>query len=105
MAKLFQLSEDSNLLTRKPLYSSTPNSSMKSHHRGLPLTVLIPMLIGFTTSLIAQPSGLISWWQGEGNVLDSVGSNNGALNVPLSYTAGQSGQAFSISGGIVQIPD
>ncbi|PYI87477.1 MAG: hypothetical protein DME26_06045 [Verrucomicrobia bacterium] len=78
---------------------------MKSHHRSLPLTVLIPMLIGFTTSLIAQPSGLISWWQGEGNVLDSVGSNNGALNVPLSYTAGQSGQAFSISGGIVQIPD
>jgi len=63
------------------------------------------MVAAFTTTLVAQPSGLVSWWQGESNVLDSVGSNNGALNVPLSYAAGYSGQAFFISGGIIQVPD
>src|SRR5437660_12747945 len=78
---------------------------MKSHPRRFLLAVLIPMLATFATPLVAQPSGLVSWWQAESNVLDSIGTNNGALNVSLSYNAGQVGQAFSISGGIIQVPD
>ena len=76
---------------------------MKAHPRCLFLTIVLSLAAA--TSLVAQPTGLVSWWKGESNVLDSVGANNGALNVPLSYVPGYSGQAFSISGGIVQIPD
>ncbi len=41
-----------------------------------------------------QLPGLISWWRGEGNALDSVGTNNGTLQGDTTYTAGKTGQGF-----------
>ncbi len=43
------------------------------------------------------PSGAVSWWKGETNANDSIGSNNGTLNLG-SYTAGKVNQAFSLTG-------
>ncbi|MDB6016774.1 MAG: Immunoglobulin I-set domain protein [Pedosphaera sp.] len=44
----------------------------------------------------APPSGLVSWWQAEGNVTDVVGTNNGTL-FSGTYAAGKVGQAFSFN--------
>jgi hypothetical protein len=53
------------------------------------------------------PSGLVSWWPGEGNANDVIGTNNGTLVGGASYAAGEVGQAFSFDGtnGYVSIPD
>jgi len=53
------------------------------------------------------PSGLMDWWRGESNALDSAGTNNGTLVGGVSYVAGEVGQAFSFNGtsGYVSIPD
>ena len=54
------------------------------------------------------PSGLVGWWQGEGNANDSAGTNNGTLSASgATYASGKVGQAFRFDGtnGYVQIPD
>jgi hypothetical protein len=50
------------------------------------------------------PADLVSRWMGEGNVQDSVGSNNGTINTQIGFVPGIVGQAFHITGGIVQVP-
>ncbi len=52
-------------------------------------------------------SGLVDWWQAEGNASDSVGANNGTLNGSAGFAAGEVGQAFSFNGtnSYVSIPD
>ncbi len=52
-----------------------------------------------TGRLVSTPllSGLVAWWRGEGNVLDSIGTNNGtALNV--TYAAGEVNQGMAFNG-------
>jgi hypothetical protein len=44
------------------------------------------------------PSGAVSAWRGEGNALDSVGSNNGSLHGGATYAAGEVNQAFRFAG-------
>jgi alpha-tubulin suppressor-like RCC1 family protein len=61
-----------------------------------------------TPNCTAPPSGLVSWWQGEGNAADVTGVNNGALSpTGASYATGFVGQAFRFDGtnGYMQIPD
>jgi hypothetical protein len=55
----------------------------------------------------AQIPSPVSWWKGESNVVDSVGTNNGSVYVPpaVGYVPGYSGQAFSFGGGIINIAD
>ena len=52
------------------------------------------------------PSGLVSWWAGDGNAYDSAGNNNGTLMSGATATAtGKAGQAFSVDGSnLVQAP-
>ena len=40
------------------------------------------------------PAGIVSWWKGEGNAQDAVGTNNGIGLNGISYSAGEVGQAF-----------
>jgi hypothetical protein len=44
------------------------------------------------------PSGIISWWAGEGNALDQIGVNNGTLVGNTSYGPGEVGQGFVFDG-------
>ena len=46
------------------------------------------------TSCIAPPTGLVSWWPGDGNTNDIQGSNIGTLMGSATYAAGLVGQAF-----------
>ena len=56
---------------------------------------------------VPAPSGLVSWWPGEGNANDVIGANNGTLVGGASFAAGEVGQAFSCDGAssYVSIPD
>jgi hypothetical protein len=53
------------------------------------------------------PSGMVSWWPGDGNANDIADGNNGTLMGGVSFTTGKVGQAFSFSndGDGVTIPD
>jgi hypothetical protein len=52
------------------------------------------------------PSGLVSWWRGEGDVSDSAGQNPGLLRNGATFAQGKVGQAFSLDGvdDYVEIP-
>src|SRR6266542_1224121 len=47
---------------------------------------------------VQPPSGLVSWWKGDGNATDATGSNNGALGGNATFAPGLDGQAFSFDG-------
>ena len=47
---------------------------------------------------VQPPAGLVSWWPGEGNANDIVGSNHGTLQNGATFAAGMVGQAFSFDG-------
>src|SRR5882762_9245295 len=44
------------------------------------------------------PSGLVSWWQGEGNAKDRIGENNGTMENGAGFATGKVGQAFQFDG-------
>ncbi len=53
-----------------------------------------------------RPSGLVAWYRGEANGLDSVGTNHGTLRNGVGFTAGKVRQAFNFNGaGEVTIPN
>ncbi|MBI3850912.1 MAG: tandem-95 repeat protein [Verrucomicrobia bacterium] len=47
---------------------------------------------------VPTPSGLVSWWRGESDALDSADGNNGTLQNGAVIAAGKVGQAFSLDG-------
>src|SRR5438093_11150544 len=47
---------------------------------------------------VQPPSGLVSWWPGDGNANDIIGGNNGTLQNGATFAAGMVGQAFSFDG-------
>src|SRR5699024_3289709 len=50
-------------------------------------------------SLISQPpKGLVSHWRFDGNVLDSVGNNDGTIYGDPQFVQGVNGQALSFDG-------
>lgn len=50
---------------------------------------------GGTNTCTPPPSGLVAWWKGQSNTLDSAGSNNGTVvNGSIAYAAGEVGKAF-----------
>jgi hypothetical protein len=47
---------------------------------------------------VAAPTGLVSWWRGEGTGYDSAGKNHGTLQGGITFASGKVGQAFSLDG-------
>jgi len=52
------------------------------------------------------PPGLVAWWQGENNFLDSIGTNHGTATGPVGFTPGRFGLGMTFGGtnGEVVIP-
>lgn len=44
------------------------------------------------------PSNMVSWWGGDNNALDIVGTNHGTLMNGATFASGMVGQAFSFDG-------
>jgi hypothetical protein len=64
-----------------------------------PITYGTPLTYGASDpGCDPPPSGLVSWWPGNGNTLDIEGTNNGTAEGNLTYAAGEVGQAFSLDG-------
>jgi hypothetical protein len=61
----------------------------------------------FTSQCAPPPPNMVSWWSGEGNASDIIGSNNGALQGGATFAPGKVGQGFSFNGvdAYVSIPD
>jgi hypothetical protein len=56
----------------------------------------------------SPPSGLVGWWRGEVNALDSIGTNNGTLHNGVGFEFGGGvGWAFRFNGtnSFVEVPD
>ena len=49
-------------------------------------------------SCVSPPAGLVSWWPGDGNAQDIVGSNDGTLENGATFASGHVGQGFSFDG-------
>ncbi len=67
-----------------------------------------PAAFGASGSCLPPPSGLTSWWPGDGNANDIVGTNNGTLESGATDAApGLVGTAFGFNGttAYVQIPN
>jgi hypothetical protein len=47
---------------------------------------------------VAPPSGIISWWSGDGHPFDIVGTNDGTMMNGATYADGRVGKAFSFGG-------
>ena len=73
-------------------------------------SVTVTNLYGLTNSAVAvltvilpppcdpEPAGIVAWWAGESNALDSVGNNNGTLMNGTGFTNGEVGTAFKLNG-------
>src|SRR5258708_7889307 len=70
------------------------------------LRSLAPLIGSFLLALISNghaqcvpaPSGLVSWWRGESNAFDQLGTNNGTLVGNITFGPGKVGQGFVIDG-------
>lgn len=62
--------------------------------------------MGTCKPCFTPPSGLVSWWTGDGNANDIIGANNGTMN-GATFEAGKVDQAFSFDGtnDSVDLPD
>ena len=56
--------------------------------------ILFLTLTATRANPVPAPAGLVGWWKGDGNTLDTVATNNG-VNQNAGYTAGVVGQAFA----------
>lgn len=45
-----------------------------------------------------SPSGLVSWWSGDGDTRDSVNTNNGTIQGNVTYSIGKTSQGFQFGG-------
>ena len=60
------------------------------------LSVLGPLTN--TTGCVTPPSGLVTWWPGDGNTKDIAGTNNATPQPGFSYVAGEVSLAFHFDG-------
>src|SRR5437879_12645553 len=69
------------------------------------LVALAPL--GSRAACVPAPSGLVSWWPGEGTGNDIAGNNPGILQNGIGFAAGEVGQAFNLNGAnsYVQVAD
>jgi hypothetical protein len=68
-----------------------------SNAYGSTSSVPATLIVNSSPSCDPVPSGIISWWPGEGNANDIIGNNNGIASTGLGYTNGEVGQAFSMN--------
>jgi hypothetical protein len=55
---------------------------------------------------VPPPSGMVSWWAGDGNGNDVFGRNSGTLHGPVAFAPGEVGRAFSLDGSsYIEVPD
>lgn len=66
----------------------------------------VEIVVTWGGSCVPVPSGLVSWWPGDGNANDRTGINDGLLVDSAVFTEGKVGRAFEFDGAhsYVRIP-
>jgi hypothetical protein len=102
----FSGSSTSNLILSNAVVADTGNFTVKVSNGSLSVTSVVVTLTVLDCAVPA-PSGLISWWAGNGTANDLAGTNNGALQYGATYAPGEVGAAFSFNGvnQCVSVPD
>src|SRR5690348_2099455 len=73
--------------------------------RILSLFVISGVILGGDMALAQVPTP-DAWYQAESNANDSIGGHNGVISSSFSFVPGHNGgQAFSLAGGMVTVPD
>ena len=63
-----------------------------------PVTPVVPPVMA--------PSGLVSWWPGDGDAKDAAGSNDGQPRQGATFAPGLVGQAFALTNGAyIEVPN
>jgi hypothetical protein len=62
------------------------------------LALLFSVSFAAAHTCVEPPSGLVSWWPGDGHAADIVGDNHGRLRNGATFANGMVGQAFSFDG-------
>ena len=64
-------------------------------------------IITIASNCVAPASCMVSWWPGEGNANDIIGTNSGTLEGGVTFAPGEVGQAFGFNGSNswVQVPN
>jgi YD repeat-containing protein len=65
---------------------------------GLSTTQPFTLTVSAVAACTPPPTGLVSWWPGDGNTLDRAAANDGLAENGASYAAGLVGQAFRFDG-------
>jgi len=86
------LSSPQPLVRSKAIVWSTTRSA------ALGLACLLYSLNAGAADCASSPAGLVAWWQGEGNVNDIAGTNNGTPLYGTTFAPGKVGWAFSFDG-------
>ncbi|MCX6023623.1 MAG: hypothetical protein NTZ05_18190 [Chloroflexi bacterium] len=87
----------SPMATNTPTPTFTPNPTATNTATPMPTltpTPALPQPLG----CVMPPSGILSWWPGEGNANDMKNRNPGVLRNGAGFAAGRVGQAFSFDG-------
>jgi len=50
-------------------------------------------------------SGLVAWWKGDGNALDSIGNHDGVIHGAVTYGRDTIGPTFILNGGCIEVAD
>jgi hypothetical protein len=66
-----------------------------------------PVIASTPGGCVSAPTGLISWWRGEGSAVDQMGANNGSNVTGVPFDSGQVGQSFGFNGtsNVVRVPN
>ena len=93
------------LLTNAQLAQAGSYSVVVTNALGSAISSNAVLTVTVAPPCAAPPLGLVSWWPGEGNAADSMGSNSGTLVGSVGFASGLVGQAFSFDGSsYVSIP-
>ena len=90
-----------------PALATVFTNAIPSVSQYVVVTLPAPTPTPTPTSCVAAPSGLVSWWPGDGNASDIAGANHGTLINGPTFVPGMAGQAFSFDGvdDFVEIPE
>jgi N-acetylneuraminic acid mutarotase len=85
--------------TRASLGAAEINGAIYAVGGGTPVAVdTVEAFTPTPPTCVTPPSGMVSWWPGDGNADDIKDSNNGILQGGATFGAGKVGQAFSFDG-------
>ncbi|MFQ5658414.1 MAG: LamG domain-containing protein [Candidatus Methylomirabilales bacterium] len=73
----------------------------------VPILVFTPAGQTVAQTCVQPPTGLVSWWPGDGDAMDIASQNNGTPQNGITFAAGEVEQAFSFDGNddFVLVPD